>query len=214
MLKYCMLGFALLTSAPAWGGAIIYNGFLPGDTYSNTRGDFGKFGSNDYIKEAAAFTAPYASALTTIDIALGYRQGPNLVTVSLFSDNAGVPGVPIETFLLSNVVQPTGTHGSIITLDSTLHPILTGGAQYWIEVEVPDPAATSMSWWWADDPPRPGATRAQSWDGGAWGLDDGDMAFRVSANPVPEPSTLFLCGLGVLALLTTVWRRGLRTAAN
>jgi hypothetical protein len=129
------------------------------------------------------------------------------MTVSLFSDNAGVPGGPMETFLLTNVVQPMVTHGSIITVNSTLHPILTGGTQYWIEAEVVDPTATDMTWFHATYPPVPGTTRALSFSGGPWVLDNSDMAFRVSADPVPEPSVFMLSGIGLLALMTAASRR-------
>ena len=93
MTKSCVLGFALfvLMHTPARAG-VIYNSFLPGDTYSGNRGDFGWWGGTDYYEEAAAFMVPYDCSLTTIDIALGYENGPNAMTVSLFSDNAGVPG--------------------------------------------------------------------------------------------------------------------------
>ena len=114
------------------------------------------------------------------------------MTVSLFNDNAGAPGGPIETFLLSDVVQPVASHGSIITLNSTLRSALTGGTQYWIETNVVDPTTTTMSWYWARYPPAPGTTRAYSWNDGPWQFDNADMAFRVSADPVPEPSTWLL----------------------
>jgi hypothetical protein len=205
MVKSCCLGFALLAlmHTPARAG-VIYNSFLPGDTYSYTRGDFGWYGGTDYYKEAAALMVPYDCSLTTIDIALGYENGPNVMTVSLFSDNGGVPGGPMETFLLTNVVQPMVTHGSIITLNSTLDPILMGGTQYWIEVEVAGP--TAMTWFHATIPPAPGTTRAYSFDGGPWVLDKSDMAFRVSADPVPEPSGFILSGIGLLALMTAASR--------
>src|SRR5450759_1897545 len=180
MVKSCVLWFALfaLMHMPARAG-VIYNSFLPGDNYSGVRGDFGWFGT-EFGTEAAAFMVPYDCSLTTIDIALGYENGPNVMTVSLFSDNAGVPGGPRETFLLTNVVQPMVTHGSIITMNSALHPILMGGTQYWIEVEVAGP--TAMTWFHASIPPAPGTTRAYSFDGGPWVLDKSDMAFRVSAD--------------------------------
>jgi hypothetical protein len=202
MVKSCCLGFALfvLMHSPV-RASVIYNSFLPGDTYSTIRGDFGDFGGGDYYKQAAAFTAPYDCSLLTIDIALGYWDGPNVMTVSLFSDSAGVPWGPKETFLLTDVVQPAVTNGSIMTLNSTLHPILMGGTQYWIEVEVIDPTATSMTWFHARLPPAQGTTRALSFNGGPWELDDYDMAFRVSADPVPEPPVSVLGGIG-LALMT------------
>jgi hypothetical protein len=190
---------------PARAG-VIYNSFLPEDTYSGNRGDFGWRGGTDYYEEAAAFMVPYDCSLTTIDIALGYENGPNAMTVSLFSDNAGVPGGQMETFLLTNVVQPMVTHGSIITVNSTLHPILTGVTQYWIEAEVVDPTATDMTWFHATSP-QPGTTRAYSFSGGPWVLDNSDMAFRVSADPVPEPSVFMLSGIGLLALMTAASRR-------
>jgi hypothetical protein len=206
MVKSCVLGFALfaLMHMPARAG-VIYNSFLPGDNYSGVRGDFGWFGTA-YYAEAAAFMVPYDCSLTTIDIALGYENGPNVMTVSLFSDNAGVPGGPRETFLLTNVVQPMVTHGSIITMNSALHPILTGGTQYWIEVEVV-PTTTNMTWFHATRPPEPGRTRASSISEGPWVLDNSDMAFRVSADPVPEPSVFVLSAIGLLALMTTASRR-------
>jgi hypothetical protein len=53
MTKSCVLGFALfvLMHTPARAG-VIYNSFLPGDTYSGNRGDFGWRGVDRLLRRS------------------------------------------------------------------------------------------------------------------------------------------------------------------
>src|SRR5579871_363123 len=62
------------------------------------------------------------------------------VTISLDADNHGLPGTALETFNVSGISDNGG--GSLITVDSTLHPLLKAHTSYWL-------AATSSGGEWS-----------------------------------------------------------------
>ena len=169
---------ALMMAAPPSQADTVYNSF-PANV--EKRGDFGRFGPG-YIREYAVFSVPVTSDFyfTGLDIALGYRGGPNDMFIGLFADNANYPACALESFRLTDVVQPMASGGSIITLNSTLKPALKTSGKYWIGVWVADEALTGMTWYHAQSSVLgPGDSRALYRGSAGWSLDAATMSFRV-----------------------------------
>src|SRR2546425_1182816 len=88
------------------------------------------------------FTPAFTSVLTEVDLGWQYIEGPANVDVSIYSDNVGQPGSPIETIQLTDV----NTLSTILVADSITHPVLTAGSTYWLIVAPPDLLHTAFDW--------------------------------------------------------------------
>jgi hypothetical protein len=205
----CLLIVSVFLSSPPHA-AVVFDNFGPEDSYDIFRYAFGKSslgppGLNNGLYAGGAFTPTASFTLDTLELPISQSQCPqglscpDIVDV-LFtgSSAAGNPDAVIESFHLENVLPVQGppfvSQGSLITVSSTLHPLLLSGERYWVIV-----AARDVFGGWhlnsvgdigplvLDVVPLEQATvRNQT-----------RPAFRVIGSPVPEPSTMTLVGIGI-----------------
>jgi hypothetical protein len=72
------------------------------------------------------------------------------VTVAIANDSQGAPGTVIETLTIAQTPAfPIGGNTPVLSkVTSTLHPLLSAGTTYWIEVLSAN--AVSFGGWYAD----------------------------------------------------------------
>jgi hypothetical protein len=204
------VGICILFLLPAVSTASIitvFTNFGAGQSY-NTAG--GNPVGNDFVGDDAAegdtFTPTVTSAFSSLNIAVScFAIGdcPDSFTISLDSDNAGLPGAVIESFTVpgDGALGILGNSNAPLTATSVLHPTLTAGTAYWIVVTADSNDSIAWNWNSTSDP----SAEAFSPDSGTtWfspsGLTPG--AFEVNgtvSSATPEPGTISLLA-GALSL--------------
>ena len=204
-----------LSLAPRADAAVVFSNLDPDDDFAGTAAaQLGTgLGSSDFFYEAAmAFMPPGAEDFTLdrIELAVGLHSGSNELDVFLYNDNAGVPGDLLESFHFSDAMQLFGST-ALLAADSSLHPTLAGGSQYWLSA-LPSDVNTGAGW----NANALGQSGYQALfdyaGGGTWVPDDGQStqgAYRISGSElpfpappgvVPEPSAFLLFGAGLAGL--------------
>lgn len=105
---------------------------------------------------AYAFTPAFDVALEKVELAIthaidanGQPTGANELDVAVMTDAAGQPGAVVESFRLSNAMQPkVGTSDCTgptpMTINSITRPVLASSRTYWIVVSAPGPATVAV----------------------------------------------------------------------
>ena len=150
---------------------------------------------------SATFTVASSYTLDSISVALQWNSGDvQPMVFSLETDAAGVPsGVVLESFTFKS----PGDSVSVFTGVSATNPLLVAGT-YHLVASSTDPTFGVRGWEQTNDGHL--AVLGSSADGGAtWSpFTVTDVAYSVSATPVPEPSGWMLAAAG---LAITAWRR-------
>jgi hypothetical protein len=174
---------------------------------SATNTDFGGGTLTDPVASLAqGFTTGTSSQYLTLQgVTLGLFSDdtPATRTVSIYTDNAGVPGTSLYTSS-SQAVTSTGKY--VFTFPNSA---LSPSTSYWIVPQGP------ASWYFNDLEDQPTAQNASGWsylgtkraltaDPTAWINSSGP--YSVSVQAVPEPSTYALAGIGIAAAGLLRWR--------
>jgi hypothetical protein len=189
---------------------VVYGNLGIGGTedLSATNTDFGGGALTDSVARLAqGFTTGSSSQYLTVQsVTLGLfsNDTPSTRTVSIFSDNEGVPGTSLFT---SNAQEVTSTGKYGFTFPST---ILSPSTNYWIVPQGP------ASWYYNFDEDQPTQQNLSGWSYlgtkremtaslGTWLNSTGPYSVTITA--VPEPSTYALAAIGVAAGGLMRWRR-------
>jgi len=177
-----------------------------GDSYDCCTG-WAVYGSAAPIEldRGSPFVPLNTYTLDSIEAALTWSSGPNAGDIWLMSDSGGEPGVILESFHIDNLPTFTASNTALAIGNSTLHPLLSAGVQYWLIASADGDSFLSLNWNITGD-----TGLASRDDNGPWGVgpDATAGAFRVNgtlaALAVPEPATLTLLGLAVAGM---AWAR-------
>lgn len=201
----CTLCAVLLICAaalPVQAGVIV-NTFGPGDAYDCCSGWTIGYPGSAYV-QGDAFTPAGNVTLGMIELAVSLVSGSNELDVWLMSDAGGQPNATIESFHFSGAMGVFGNLNPPLSANSALHPVLTGGTQYWLIASAPE--ANTWAAWNYNSIGALGL-RALRWDTQpSWSVyqDSTLAAFRISSleTGIPEPGTmcLLVAGLGLLGL--------------
>ena len=207
-----LMGLGILVLSPAWASPIIYTqpsdgatGTLYASQNDTNGGGFGNFATlyDDFtlgpaIVDDVHWTGGYFGGQPTTITAF---------TITFWSDNAGQPGVQLlsetipgnanETFVGNEPSGPIYTY----SVDLSIPFLATGGTQYWLSI-VPD-VGFPPQWGWHTGTGGDGIAY-QDFFGSRFQVPV-DFAFDLTGAAVPEPASLALVGLGILAL--TAFRR-------
>jgi len=134
------------------------------------------------------FVASTSGVLSTITVPLSMWTPSSAVVFQLLADMGGMPGVVMDTFTFT--VPDSAT---LLTSNSTNHPLLTAGAAYWIE------SGWTMQQrvlWFGANPVASGTVWSST---GGLETDQALAAFALqSAAQVPEPGEGVLFAAGFL----------------
>jgi hypothetical protein len=172
-------------------------------------------GSDDYQFTSVAFFGARSSD----------PSGPNF-NLSIVSDDNGRPSETVlETVAVDPTTIPVSDRGEAL-FASSLQPVLAAGATYWLRVQ---PNALDTGSWTNNDSycypipsgssGTPVATRRYDLADGQWlALEPGVLgtpAFRVEADPIPEPGALALLAAagGLRLLFLRCWRKHSQVAS-
>jgi len=163
------------------------------------------------LEVAAGFTPASDAIFTGVDFAAELLGQPGDLTVALLvTDAVGTPGAALETFSLAAPAVP-----SLVSIASSLNPVLSAGTEYWLDI-----SSASTAAWWLDNDQGMHGPLAQNQNGRGFvlltdyeGNPPVQPAFRVNGDPLgltntsaaladpvhaPEPSNLRLIIAGLL----------------
>ncbi len=199
------------THGSAAQAGVIYSNLGGGDSFNSTswRGV-----SNLIDAYASPFTPATDTQFGSAEVAFSHGTNTNSYLLELMQDDAGAPGVVIESIPFTGESTP-----SITVVNSILTPALTGGDQYWVGIRR---VGSAVGLWYLNDTGDSSDVASLSAATGTWTVFTGTAitqhAFRVNDSPVgetviPEPSTFALLSIGALALVGYGCRRKRRKAA-
>ena len=206
---------ASVTADAARADQIVFSNFGPGMTFNTVTG-VTVSGSNVVGGQvvAQAFTPSGDFTFSSAQLAMGIIGGPNILQVVLMTSSGGFPGAILETITLSNAVAPF-TSAGIVLANSTLHPVLESGTQYWLVAFAPE-ADTNMGWMLSLNDFST-LNRSNSFHSltGPWpAVGFRGFAFQINGTPVPEPGTLWLLSPALAAIALRGYRRRTTRASS
>jgi hypothetical protein len=163
-----------------------------------------------YQAHADLFTPTVSGLLTSVELAVHYlRNNPSpsdMVDVSVVLNRVDpvYGNLPSTTILAFGTVTAATQFGmpDLTTFTPSGATALTAGTPYWLVVQ---PHFTTTGCVWNINSIGAIGARAASFNGSTWGQNPSDTmdAFRINANPVPEPGSteLLIGGLAVLIFL-------------
>ncbi len=133
--------------------------------------------------------------------------------------------MPITEAFYDPVAGFGGSDSMVFEYDFNISPITLGPGTYWLNVEA-QPGVTfngvTSVFGWATTAPASNLGDSAAWGSAAlgnypatWNSSAGgnaanppfDLAFQITGNPVPEPSTICIAGLGLVAFFILAYRR-------
>jgi hypothetical protein len=163
------------------------------------------------LEVAASFTPDSDAVFTGADFAAELIGQPGDLNLALFTTGPeGTPGSALETFTAGAPISP-----SLVSVQSSLNPVLFAGTEYWLDITSSSTAAV-----WLDNVQGGTGPIAVNQNGQGFALLTGfggsslvQPAFRITGDPVgspdtfaaladpaavPEPSALLLVAVGLL----------------
>jgi hypothetical protein len=205
----CMLTLVVVFTLSLFSAAhadVVFNNFGPGDAFADNglllQGPL--VGTIGDVNQAAAFTVGSTGAfLTSIQLGInagGPGPGTGPIDVLLAADAGGVPGATLQNSIVN--VNMTGKQVISATYDGSLQ--LAANTTYWV---VADAEGTFDGGWSFNTIGETGPTAGQT-EGFPWNLHavEQRFAFRVQGRSVPEPTSIVLCAVGVIAMSVCGWR--------
>jgi len=209
------IGILIAGIAQPANAGVIFSNLGAGDSFIMTSGwvvgdRTTPFGSVT-LEVAAGFTPASDAIFTGVDFAAELLGQPGDLTVALLATGAsGTPDAALETFTVAAPALP-----SLVSIASSLKPVLNAGTEYWLDIS----SASTAAWWLDNDQGIDGPV-AQNQNGQGFALltdYEGNPpvqpALRINGDPfglthisaaladppeAPEPSSLALVIAGLL----------------
>jgi hypothetical protein len=168
---------------------VLYSNLGPGNSFGGGAYSTGSFNGTTFITTAGG-------NLATVSVDIFANQfAPAVISVALYTDSSGLPGIPLETWT-ATFPSAEGTP-PLTTLISLQHPLLTTDTRYWF---VALPASVGVNWFWNNQGVNGGLWVGTTLDGISQGFPDSPTP-AIQLTAVPEPISANLLLLGCVALL-------------
>jgi hypothetical protein len=199
--------FAGLFFLPLRGNAAtIFSNLGPGNSLASPGIGIGFIPFTSTFNYAGIAFTPIGQSYTldSLELPLQLSSGPNVADVFVTGDVGGLPSGILESFHLSGTL-PVGS-AALVTLDSTSHPLLSAGVQYWV-VAAGGPSTFAM--WNQNElqemgPNVSGPTLTSLVRDSNTNVRE---ALLVSGTAVPEPGTQGLVGVLLILCAGVALRR-------
>ncbi len=183
-ISFRTFAVALIGCSFAFANAdIAYNNFGTGDTFLSNAWS---------VNSSQGLCMPFTSATTgqVSSITVALFSNANYTASLELMDNGNLPGTVLESWTFA------GT-GSAQTLSGLGTSNLVAGTSYWLEIEPATPSDSGA--WYENDQGATGSFLFSN--GGTWSPYNNTLSvFRVETNPVPEPMSMAVIGIGLAAL--------------
>lgn len=212
LLPAAIASLAVLCSTVAWSAPpdVVFGNLGSNGTGSldATNTDFGGGTQSDILVSLAqGFTTGTSTnflELKAVTLGLFSNDVPATRTLSIYTDNAGVPGTALYTSS-SQAVTSTGKYtfsfpNSALSASTSYWIVPQGPASWYFNLAGTQPTQHNSSGW-----SYLGTKRILTEDPGNWINSTGP--YSVSVQAVPEPSTYALAGIGIAAAGLMRWRR-------
>lgn len=173
------------------------------------------YSSNDLQWNAQKFqTDGQSYDLVDVTLSMLLSAGTGNATLQIYSDSSGSPNASIATLTSPGSYSGTLSNTTFTASGVTLAP----NSAYWVVLKGPD-SNTIFEWSFTDDNTGSGVGFTTNWAysdnlGSSWNPSStSPYQMRVSVQPVPEPSSVILAGLG-LAAAVFASRRKARSAGR
>ena len=199
--RWCsiVVAFTGLSLAATAGRAdVVYSNLGPAGTFdANNSGAIRGSGTVPFGQSTLAnqFTAPFSGNMTTAEVVVFRFSGTAELTLRLYSNNpsTNVPMTQLAT--LGSITAPADA--TLVTLNINMPVLLAAGETYWLGI-APGGTDTLAGCNYAID--REANLGARSSDDVNFEQEENANAFRITAAPIPEPSTWAMLGTGTLLL--------------
>lgn len=197
-MQKVLFGVAALVVLSAGAHAdISFDSFGAGDSFNTgsgwtIAGASGSLGT-DY-NTGSRFTSATSGTVTTITAAIGYVNGTNTATLTLYADAGGTLGAALGSWALANL--PSFGSGSTVVINAGNTASVAAGSDYWLICDSADDA------WMAWNVNNQGlkADLYQSINNVPTYYTAIDTcAMRIETTPVPEPASMLAIGAGIAA---------------
>ncbi len=182
---------------------------------------FGAF-LNDTLPALGASDVTFSLSLHTDNgLSPSLPVNPPLFQLTTLPSAVSAPAAITEAFF-DPVAGFVGSDSMVYEYDFNISPLTLGPGTYWLNVEAqPGPTAIGVNsiFGWATTAPASGLGDDAAWgstplggfptpwNSSAKGNVPFNLAFAVTGNLVPEPSTVCMAGMGLVALVAVAYRR-------
>ncbi len=182
-MKYGAL-VAVVCGAAVSHADIAFNSFGAGDSYNT--------GNGWSVNSSQQLAMPFQSATTGVVsiVTVAVFSGANYTAKLELRDNGDQPGTVIQTWNFAGTGAP-----QVLVADGSAS--LTAGQDYLLEM---DPQTSGDSGAWNQNTIGHTDAFLYTYQGNWYSYSNTTSVFRVETSAVPEPATMSVLGLGLLAL--------------
>ena len=211
-MRPILLAFLLAASGSTLSATLVYTNGAPDLNSADSR-------SIAIFRSADDFALGSLTSLTSIRFWMVAQTGEfsGIITYAIYQDSAGSLGTLVDSATVNGIAAvflnpiPVNIHNMYLVDFNLPAPLALGAGTYWLElhegVNLTTGDGTNNVLWAMSNAVAGNARQSPIPTIPSFDVDN-ELAFELyDASPVPEPSTISACALGLVALLILRWRR-------